>query len=116
MVGRLMSTNPISHWWIQKLTSLLLIPLSAWLLYTGVSMAGADYASAVEFMGRPTNALMAVMFTAVALYHATLGIQTIIEDYLAPGLGRVLLMVTKVGCTAGVLAVIAAAFKLSFGA
>lgn len=111
-----MSGHPVSHWWIQRVTSVLLIPLCLWLLYAGVKMAGADFGTATAFMARPLNALAAVLLTVISLYHATLGIQTIVEDYLSSGLGRFFLNVARVGCTLGALAVIAAAFKLSFGA
>ena len=111
-----MSSNPISHWWIQKITSLVLIPLCAWLLWAGVKMAGADHASAVEFMSQPGNAVLGLMFVAVGMYHACLGIQTITEDYLTESLGKALLMIARIGSLIGVLAVAAAAFKLIFGA
>lgn len=111
-----MSSSPVGHWWIQRVSSLLLVPLVLWFLWAAVTLAGADHASAGAFMGRPLNALAAVLLTGIGMYHATLGIQTIVEDYLSPGLGKLLLTIARIGSLAGLLAVIAAVFKLSFGA
>ena len=109
-------SNPVTHWWVQRLSSLVLIPLSLWLIYAGLSMAGADYETARAFMSRPTNLMMAVGLTLVAMYHSVLGIEVIAEDYLSPGLGKFCINVARLGCSVGALAVIWAAYQLSFGA
>ncbi len=105
------------HWWIQRITSVLLIPLGVWLLWAGASLAGADHAGAAAFMGRPLNAAAALGLAAIGLYHAQLGLQVIIEDYV-PGtlFPRTLLLLVRVFCLALALAVLAAVYKLSFGA
>lgn len=108
--------NAAGHWWVQRFTSVLLIPLGIWLLWAGASLAGADHALAAEFMGRPLNALAAVALAAVGLYHAQLGLEVIIEDYV-PGTAfpRMLLLLVRLFCLVLALAVIAAVFRLSFG-
>lgn len=116
MVGCIMSMNPTSHWWIQKVTSLVLIPLCGWLLWAGMNLSGADHETAQAFMARPINSLMAVAFVAIGMYHATLGIQTIVEDYLPEALGKAALAIARIGSAVGVLAVAYSAFKLTFGA
>jgi len=104
------------HWFLQRSTSVVLIPLGLWLLWAVTSLAGADHAFAAEFMSRPLNALAAAALAALGLYHAQLGLQVIIEDYV-PGtlFPRTLLLMVRVFCLAMALAVFAALFKLAFG-
>lgn len=110
-------SNAIRHWWTQRVSSVLMIPLALWLLWAGASLTGADYNTAAAFMGSPFNGMMAVFTAIVALYHAQSGITVIVEDYV-PGkrFPATLILVTRVGCGLGVAAVFAAAFMLSFGA
>ena len=106
-----------SGWWIQRLTSLVAVPLCLWLLWAGVKLTGADYQAAMAFMGQPGNAVMAMMLAAVGLFHAQMGIQTIVEDYI-PGKAfpAFLIWFTRIGCTVGVVVVIYSASKIAFGA
>ncbi|NRB70350.1 MAG: succinate dehydrogenase, hydrophobic membrane anchor protein [Xanthomonadales bacterium] len=110
-------SGTIDHWWMQRVTSLVLIPLSLWFLWAGASLAGADHATALAFMQHPVNVLAAVLLTATGLYHAQAGILTIVEDYV-PGnaFPKFLMLITRLGCGLGVLAVLGLAVKLLFGA
>jgi succinate dehydrogenase / fumarate reductase membrane anchor subunit len=110
-------SGAVQHWWRMRLSSLLLVPLSLWLLWAGMSMAGAGYAQAVQFMAHPLNALAAVLLTVIGLYHTLLGITEIIEDYVpGAGLSSLLLWLTRLGCLAGLLAVLYAVYSLMSGA
>ncbi len=110
-------SGTIEQWWMQRLSSLVLIPLSLWFLWAGASLAGADHAVALAFMQHPLNALAAVLMTTIGLYHAQAGILTIVEDYV-PGnaLPKFLMFITRLGCGLGMLAVLGLAAKLLFGA
>jgi succinate dehydrogenase / fumarate reductase membrane anchor subunit len=41
-----------------------------------------DYNTAYAFMARPCNAIFGILFIVSSLYHAKLGLQTVIEDYI----------------------------------
>ena len=71
-----------SHWWLQRLTALALIPLSLWLVVTAVIYAGADYDSAFSLVSRPTVSITLLLLIGAAFYHAQLGLQVVIEDYV----------------------------------
>ncbi len=109
-------SGAISHWWKQRLSSVILIPLALWLLWAGVSLTGVDHAAAVAFMSKPVNAILAGLMALVSLYHAQSGITVIVEDYI-PGklFPAVLIMVTRIGCGLGVVAAVWALFRISAG-
>jgi succinate dehydrogenase / fumarate reductase membrane anchor subunit len=110
-------SGAVRHWWAMRVTSALLAPLTVWLIWAGVNLAGANHADAVAFMSIPANALAAFLLAAAGLYHSVLGIEEVIEDYVpGAGLAALLTWVTRIGCFAGLIAVSFALYLLIFGA
>ena len=72
----------VQHWYLQRATALLLIVLTGWLLYALVALSGADHEAAVDFLASPGNAAAAVLLAISGIYHAILGLQVVIEDYV----------------------------------
>lgn len=72
----------VGHWWAQRLSALALVPLSIWFVIAAISLIGADYASFQAWLGIFGNALLMVLTVAVLFYHAALGMQVVIEDYV----------------------------------
>ena len=72
----------VAHWWAQRVTAVALVPLSIWFVASIIGLAGADHAVVVEWIRSPLPAILLVMLFAVALRHAQLGVQVVIEDYL----------------------------------
>lgn len=70
------------HFWHQRVTSLILIPLTFWLVYSVLVLAPMDHAAVTAWMGAPLNALLLLIFLITAFYHAQLGVQVVIEDYI----------------------------------
>jgi len=72
----------VAHWWGQRLSALALIPLGLWLVVSLVCHAGADRAAIVQWLGSPFT-LGALALTIIAVfYHALLGLQVVVEDYI----------------------------------
>ncbi|VFM95748.1 MAG: succinate dehydrogenase subunit D [Candidatus Kentron sp. G] len=71
------------HWWMQRITALMLIPLFVWFVGTMVTMATGSYAEAVAFVRSPIAAGALLVLIAVIFYHAVLGLQVVIEDYIS---------------------------------
>ncbi len=70
------------HFWHQRLTAVALVPLSLWFMYSMVNMDGADHASVVSWMGHTHVAVLLISFVLSLFYHAQLGMQVVIEDYM----------------------------------
>ncbi|NWH09339.1 MAG: succinate dehydrogenase, hydrophobic membrane anchor protein [Alphaproteobacteria bacterium] len=80
------------HFWRQRVTAVALVPLMLWFTYAMVSMAGAPYTAAAAFLQNPVNAVLMVLVIGVALYHSTLGMQVVIEDYIRRDASKIALL------------------------
>lgn len=69
------------HWWMQRVTSIALIPLSLYLLTQLRHGMTADYQAFIGWVSYPPVAIALILFIVTSFYHAALGIQVIIEDY-----------------------------------
>lgn len=106
----------VGHWWAQRFSAILLVFLTAWLVWALTGLVGADHASAAAFLSRPFHAAMAILFVVVGLYHGALGLQVVIEDYVGRRTVEVTLLIAvkALSILGGVLAVIAI-LKLALG-
>ena len=71
------------HWWMQRLTSLALIPLSIWFIVTFLCHAlSGDYAETIHWLRNPFAATAMILLIGVGCYHAAGGLQVVLEDYV----------------------------------
>jgi succinate dehydrogenase / fumarate reductase membrane anchor subunit len=73
----------LHHWWAQRLTALALVPLTVWFVASVIGLAGSGYEEFMVWLANPLNATIMVVFFAVSLHHAQLGMQVVLEDYVA---------------------------------
>jgi succinate dehydrogenase / fumarate reductase membrane anchor subunit len=72
----------VMHFWRQRLTAVALLPLTAWFVWAVARYAGAPYADVIAFLANPFNAAAMLLFVLAGLYHAVLGLQVVVEDYV----------------------------------
>jgi succinate dehydrogenase / fumarate reductase membrane anchor subunit len=72
----------VQHWWVQRVTAVALIPLSLWFVVSLIAVAGADYPTFIAWAGSPLNTALLVILLVSVFYHAMLGLQVVIEDYI----------------------------------
>ncbi len=72
------------HWWIQRVTSIALVPLVLWFASSMLCYSRAEYRVFQHWLNNPINAGLMVAFLLTAFYHANLGMQVIYEDYVRP--------------------------------
>ena len=70
------------HWWVQRLTSIALVPLMLWLVISLALLGNLTYESAVAWVQSPFVAVGLSLLVVVMFYHVQLGVQVIIEDYV----------------------------------
>ena len=85
------------HWWWLRVTAVVLVVLVAWLLGLLVSMVGADLMQARAAIARPWNAIMLAILVVAMFWHANLGLQVIIEDYVHERMAGILLKLGTYG-------------------
>lgn len=72
----------VGHHWGTVVTAIGLIPLSLWFVISVIGLAGADYATFKAWAGQPFNASLFVLTVLMVIYHAQLGLQMVVEDYV----------------------------------
>lgn len=68
--------------WATIVTAVGLVPLSLWFVISVIGLAGADYTTFQAWMAKPLNASLMVLTVLMVIYHASLGIQMVVEDYV----------------------------------
>lgn len=71
------------HFIIQRVTGVALLLLTIWIVGFVLTLVHAgDYAHAREMLRHPFAAAWLIAFVVVAFWHAQLGLQVVIEDYV----------------------------------
>jgi len=73
----------VHHWWMLRLSSLLLVPLSLWFvvsLMTG--LAGSNRVEVAAWLENPLVAVMLLGMLIAGFVHAKMGMEEVIEDYV----------------------------------
>jgi succinate dehydrogenase / fumarate reductase membrane anchor subunit len=104
-----------SHFWHQRLTALLLIPLVLWVGFS-IAALPADHATLVDWVQNPLVTVALVLLVMAVFYHAQLGLQVVIEDYVSSHARRTLALLTSnlLCLLFGIIGVISV-LKISFG-
>lgn len=106
----------VHHWFAQRVSAVLLIFLVAWMVYAAFALAGADHAAAQDFLAQPLNASLAVLLIVALLYHAMLGLQVVIEDYVHQPVAEVVLhFVVRAGAWLGMALGVVLILKIAVG-
>ena len=88
------SHSGTKHFWRERVTALALAPLSLWFVYAMVGLTGTSVVVPVQFFAHPWNAALMTAFISFSLYHAGLGIQVVIDDYIHTAGSRIFLLLT----------------------
>lgn len=70
------------HWWMQRMSAVLLIPCGLYVLFSLAGLASLEAASVTAWLGSPVNAGVTLLFVLAGSYHGALGIQVVLEDYV----------------------------------
>ena len=104
------------HFIVQRLTAAALVLLGLWFVWTVLKLLHLDYAGAHALVAQPCNAVLLLAFVVTAFWHAQLGLQVVIEDYVhARGSQLVLQVAVKFLCFIGAAASVLAILKIALG-
>lgn len=70
------------HWLLQRFTAAGNLLLGLWLAVSLLLLPNLNYASVVEWISRPVPATAVALFVISTFWHARLGMQVMIEDYV----------------------------------
>jgi len=95
----------VGHWWWQRVTAVLLVVLVPWLIGLLVSFVGTDMEAARSIVAKPWNLIALAAFVIATFWHARLGMQVVIEDYVHTRWVEVTLqLLVTFACAIGALA------------
>ena len=71
------------HWLLQRISAIALIPIILWLVASLVQILADPEGYLPVFFAYPINAVMGILLISTSLYHGSLGMRVIIEDYVS---------------------------------
>ena len=107
----------VPHWKWQRRSALVLIPLSLWLLYSLIHHIGVSHEQAYSWVAHPLVALLLILYVSALFYHAKLGLQVIIEDYVSDlSVRQAILKISNLLCWLAMLVGIVSIIKIAVSA
>jgi succinate dehydrogenase / fumarate reductase, membrane anchor subunit len=115
VVGLGSAKEGVHHWWLQRLTSIALVPLSIWFTISLLALPSLDHVTVIAWMAQIWNALLLILLVLVATCHSQLGVRVVVEDYVHDtGMKTLTLVVLTFAhaflAVAGVFAILKVAF------
>ena len=116
VLGRGAAKEGVHHWWLQRLTSVALVPLSIGFVVSLMGLPALDYVTLVAWMRQGGTALGLVLFVLVAARHSHLGVRVVIEDYVhTPGVKTLALVISDFSHILAAAAAVFAILKVALG-
>jgi succinate dehydrogenase / fumarate reductase membrane anchor subunit len=116
VIGRGSAGEGVGHWWVQRVTAVALLPLTAWFVISLLGQSLQSYDAMRGWLGQPWIAVPTILLVFTLAWHSKLGVQVVIEDYVS-GKGAkttLLLLSTFVhigAAVAGIFAILALALS-----
>ena len=106
----------VHHFMALRVTSVALIALGLWIVWIALEALHMDYAAARALIAKPWNAVLMITFLITSFWHAQLGIQVVIEDYVhAKGVELASQIAVKFICFLGAAASVLAVVRIALG-
>ena len=103
------------HWWGQRLTAISLVPLTIWFAIAVMSLPHGNFEMVAAWIADPLNSILMILLVLSMTYHANLGLQVVIEDYVHGAAGVAMVIVIKFAHVALAVAGIYAVIVISVG-
>ena len=72
----------LQHWWHQKISAVLLLPITLWFIFNLPDFVIIDYKDKLIWINMPLNMFLLGIFFLLSAYHFKLGLTVVIEDYI----------------------------------
>jgi succinate dehydrogenase / fumarate reductase, membrane anchor subunit len=103
------------HWWMQRVTSIALLPLTLWFVVSMISLAGASYLETLLWIAQPMNAVLMLVLIGLTFHHMASGLQVVVEDYVRDEFKRIaIILVIKAASLLMALASGFAVLRIAF--
>ena len=72
----------VHHWYVERVTSIALVPLTLWFIFSVVRLVGAEQVTVAAWAAHPVNTVLLLSLIVMTFHHMQLGIQVVLEDYV----------------------------------
>ena len=104
------------HWWHERLSSVSTLLLMIWLGASLLRLPDLSYGMVTQWLTAPINAVPMLLLIVSFFWHAKLGMQVIVEDYVHEDDNRILLlMLINFAIIAGAALALFSVLKIALG-
>ncbi len=115
LTGR--SPHGAGTWIKERVTSIALVPLGAWGLWSTAEIVGSGYGGATRWLAEPINAVLLALLMLTGVWHMHLGLKNVVEDYLHKPFGKgAVLLLNLFLCLLLAAVAVFSILKVAFGA
>ena len=105
----------MEHWWTERLTSVAMIPLTLWFVYSMLHLAGHPRIEVAHWAANPINAAVLVALLITVFRHMGLALMVVVDDYVhQPAVHMALYFLIKGGSVLLGLIGVIATLRLAF--
>ena len=92
VLGRGSAGEGVGHWWMQRVTAVALLPLTAWFAWSILGLQLHSYDEVRGWLGQPWVAVLTILLVLTLAWHSKLGVQVVIEDYVHAKVAKTVLL------------------------
>jgi succinate dehydrogenase / fumarate reductase membrane anchor subunit len=96
VLGRGAAGEGVGHWWVQRVTAVALIPLTASFVISLLGRSLQSHEEMSAWLSQPWTAVIAILLVLTLAWHSKLGVQVVIEDYVHDKGAKTLLLVSSI--------------------
>lgn len=101
---------------MERITAVALLPLTIWFAASLIAQSRSDHGTFLRWLGTPINTLLMILLLIALFWHAALGLQVVIEDYVHSDAKIWILIATRFVCFGFAAAGIMATLRVTFEA
>lgn len=114
--GRGSAGSGTDHFWHQRLSAIALVPLVFWFCFSIAALPTMDHATISAWLSAPFNAILMIAALIAIFFHASLGLQVVLEDYVSQhGIRTLAIIVVKLLCFLLAITGIFSVIKIALG-
>jgi succinate dehydrogenase / fumarate reductase membrane anchor subunit len=105
-----------AHWYSQRVSGVALVLLGTWFVLALTCLGGLAHEQVTGWLRSPLSSALMVLLVVVAAWHAALGLQVVVEDYVsAKGARTAVLVAVKFALALAAVMGVLAVLRLAFG-